>query len=116
MLTTFAKKRSSRPPLFSVRNKSHSLRKLKSMREQNPNVKVGSVEMECELHQVIIRTLYSFFCKSGLKYIRLWKQGILTPKDKRRRVAYALKALKNTTPMFCKDNVLLHLDTVSFFH
>ena len=101
-------KNSGRPPLLSVRDKSYSLKK--------SNVKIGSVAVECELHQVGNMTLSRFFNQSGFKFVQPWKKGTLTPKDNRRRVAYALKASKNTTPMFWTDNVIMYLDAVSFIH
>ena len=69
------------------------------MREENPNVKVGQVAVECELHQVSIRTLSRILRKSGFKYIRQMRKGILTAKEKK-RVSYTLKAIKNTTLRF----------------
>ena len=98
-------KRSSRPPAFSARDRGRFLWKFKSMREENPNVEVGQVAMQCELHQVSIRTLSRILRKSGFKYVRPMRNGILTAKDKKKRVAYALKAIKNTTPAFWTDDV-----------
>ena len=100
--------RSDRPPVFNAR-------KFKAMREQNPNTNVGLVAMDCELHQVSIRTLSRILNKSGFKHVRPKKNGTLTARDKK-RLAYAAKALKNTTPTFWTDNVLLCLDAVSIVH
>ena len=89
-----AQKRSGRPPALSVRDKGRFLRKFKSMREQTSHINVGLVAMECELHHVSNRTLSRFLNKSGYKYVRPRRKGILTANDKRKRVSYALKALK----------------------
>ena len=43
------------------------------------------------------------------------EKGFLLPETKK-RVAYAAKALKNTTNTFWPDNVLLYLDAISFVH
>ena len=94
------KKRSGRPPVVSARDMGCFLRKFKSMREQNPNINVGLFAMECELHQVSTRTLSRILNKSGFTYVRPRRKGILTARDKKKRVAYADKALKNTTPTF----------------
>ena len=109
-------KRSGRPPALGTRDRGRFLRKFKSMREENLNVKVGQVAMECELHQVSIRTLSRILRKLGFKYVRLMRHGILTAKDTKKRVAYALKAIKNTTPAFWTDDVLVYLDAVLFVH
>ena len=79
-------KRSGRPPALSTRDRGHFLRKFKSMREENPKVKVGQVAMECELHQVSSRTLSRILRKSGFKYVRPMRKGILTAKDKKREL------------------------------
>ena len=110
------KKRSGRPPALSRRDKDRFLRKFRSMREQDPNVKVGIIKMECDLHQVSNRTLSRYLNQSGLKYIRPRRKVILTANDKRKRVSYALKAVKNTTPAFWTEDVLLYLDAISFVH
>ena len=60
------------------------------------------------------RTLYRILNQSGFKYVRPRRKGILTATDKRKRVAYALKAVRNITPTFWTDDVLLYLDAVSF--
>ena len=109
-------KRSGRPQILSARDRGRFLRKFKSLREENPNITVGLVAMECELHQVSIRTLSRILNESGYKYVRPRRKGILTASDKKKRVAYAAKALKNTTPRFWTDDVLLYLDAVSFTH
>ena len=85
------------------------------MRELNRNVTVSLIKMECELHQVSNRTLSRYLNQSSFKYIRPRRKGILTANDKRKRVAYALKGVKNTTQTFWTDDVLLHLDAV-FVH
>ena len=68
------------------------------MREQNPNINVRLVAMECELHQVRarIRTLSRILNQSGFKRVRPRRNGILTASDIKNRVAYAAKAVKNT--------------------
>ena len=53
------------------------------MREEKSNVTVGQVAMECELHQVSIRTLSRILRKLGFTYVRPMRKGILTAKDKK---------------------------------
>ena len=110
------KKRSGRPPILNRREKDRFLRKFKCMREQNPNVMVGAIAMECELHHASTKMLCRFLNQSGYKYVRPRRKGILTASDKRKRVAYAVKAVKQTTPAFWTEDVLLYLDAVSFVH
>ena len=76
-------KRSGRPPILSARDRGRFIRKFKSLQEENPNITVGLVAMECELHQVSIRTLSRILNESGYKYVRPRRKGILTTSDKK---------------------------------
>eukprot|EP00794_Sanderia_malayensis_P001997 gene1997-biopygen1816 len=110
------KKRSGRAEILSRRDKDPFLRKFKTMRESNPNVHVMDVAKECEITEVSKKTLCRVFTNSGYQYIRPRRKGLLTLKDKKKRVACALKALKDTSPAFWTEDVLLYLDAVSFVH
>ena len=61
------------------------------MREQNPNINVRLVAMECELHQVSTRMLSRILNQSAFKYVRLRRKGILTASDKRRELLMQLR-------------------------
>ena len=76
-------KRNGRPQILSARDRGRFIRKFKSLREENPNITVGLVAMECELHQVSIRTLSRILNESGYKYFRPRRKGILTASDKK---------------------------------
>ena len=52
------------------------------MGKQNPNINVGLVAMECELHQISTRTLSRILNQIGFKYVRPRRKGILTARDK----------------------------------
>eukprot|EP00794_Sanderia_malayensis_P004113 gene4113-biopygen2576 len=86
------------------------------MRESNPNVHVMEVAKKCDITEVSKKTLCRVFTTSGYQYIRPRRKGLLTLKDKKKRVAYALKALKDTSPTYWTEDVLLYLDAVSFVH
>ena len=110
------KQRTGRPQLLSPREKGRFLRKFKCMRESNPNVHVHEIARECDLTVVSRKTLSRILNQAGYKYIRPRRKGILTANDKRKRVAYATEAVKNTSPTFWTHDVLLYLDAVSFVH
>ena len=74
-------KRSGRPQSVSARDRGRFIRTFKSLREENPNITVGLVAMECELHQVSIRTLSRILNESGYKYVRPRRKAILTASD-----------------------------------
>ena len=78
-----AQKSSGKPPVLSARDKGYFLRNFKSTREQDPNINVGLVAMECELLQVSTRTLSRIVNQSGFKYVRPRRYGILTARDKK---------------------------------
>ena len=75
-------KRSGRPQILSARDRG---------REENPNITVGLVAMEFELHQVSIRTLSRILNESGYKYVLLRRKGILTASDKKRELPMQLR-------------------------
>ena len=77
------KKRSGRPPALSARDKGRFLRKFKSMREQNPNINVGLVAMECELHQLSTRALSTILNKSRFNMFGRGEKGFSLPETKK---------------------------------
>ena len=80
-----------RPPVSSARDKSRFLRRFRSIREQNANINVALVAMECELHKVSTRTLSRILNKSGYKYVRPRRKEILTARDKKRELRMQLR-------------------------
>eukprot|EP00794_Sanderia_malayensis_P012413 gene12413-biopygen9898 len=71
---------------------------------------------ECDITEVSKKTLCRVFTTCGYEYILLRRKGLLTLKHKKKRVAYALKALKDTSPSYWTEDALLYLDAVSFIH
>ena len=110
------KKRTGRPPIMSRRDKKQFLRTFQKLRNENPNVTVLDVAKECRIVNVSYRTLVRVMNKNGYKSLRPRQKGILSVKDRKRRVRFARNALKNYEHEFWTNDVLLYLDGVSFVH
>ena len=54
--------------------------------------------------------------ENGCKSLRPRQKGLLSGKDRKRRVHFARNALKQYDPEFWAKDVLLYLDGVSFVH
>ena len=109
-------KRTGRPPLMSKRDKARFLRTFKKMRETNGNVRVMDVAKEWQITHVSYRTLVRALHDAGYRFLNPRKKGILSAKDRRKRVSYARDALKKHDRNFWTDDVLMYLDGVSFHH
>jgi len=110
------KKRTGRPPIMSRRDKKRFIRTFQKLRNENPNVTVVDVAKECRIVNVSDRTLVRVMNENGHKSLRPMQKGLLSVKDRKRRVRFARNALKKYDPEFWTNDVLLYLDGVSFVH
>lgn len=110
------KKRTGRPPIMSRREKKRFIRTFQKLRNENPNVTVHDVAKECRVANVSYRTLVRIMNDNGYRSLRPRQKGIISVRDRRRRVNFARTALKHYERQFWMDDVLLYLDGVSFVH
>lgn len=110
------KKRSGRPVVMNQRERDRFLRKFRSMREKNPNLTVMEIAKECDISHVSYRTLVRTLNNAGYRCLRPRRKGILSAKDKKKRVRYARNALQKRKKSFWVEDVLMYLDGVSFVH
>ena len=71
---------------------------------------------ECRVVNVSYRTLVRVMNENGYKSSRPRQKGLLSGKDRKRRVRFARNGLKQYDPEFWAKDVLLYLDGVSFVH
>ena len=71
---------------------------------------------ECRVVNVSYRTLVRVMNENGYKSLRPRQKGLLSGKDRKRRVRFARNGLKQYDPEFWAKDVLLYLDGVSFVH
>ena len=110
------KKKTGRPPIMSRRDKKRFIRTFQKLRNENPNVTVLDVAKECRVVNVSYRTLVRVMNENGYKSLRPRQKGLLSSKDRKRRVRFARNALTQYDPEFWANDVLLYLDGVSFVH
>lgn len=114
------KKRSSskmgRPRLFTPRDRKQFLRTFLKMRTNNPNVTTVEVGREAGIAHVSNRTLVRALNEENFYRLGARKKGILSAEDRKKRVEYARRVLKELTPCYWYEDVLMYLDGVSFVH
>ena len=86
------------------------------MRNENPNVAVLNVAKECSAVHVSYRTLVMVMNENEYKSLRPRQKGLLSRKDRKRRVRFARNARQQYDPEIWPNDVLLCLDGVSFAH
>ena len=83
------KKKPGRPPIMSRRDKKQCIRTFQKLRNENPNVTVLDVAKECRVVNVSYRTLVRVMNENGYKSLRPRQKGLLSSKDRKRRVRFA---------------------------
>ena len=101
---------------MSRRDKKRFIRTSQTLRNDNPNATVRDVAKECRVVNVNYRALLRVMNENGYKSLRPRQKGLLSGKDRKRRLRFARNALKQYVPEFWANDVLLYLDGVSFVH
>ena len=101
---------------MSRRDKKRFIRTFQKLRNDNPNATVRDVAKECRVVNVNYRALLRVMNENGYKSLRPRQKGLLSGKDRKRRLRFARNALKQYDPEFWANDVLLYLDGVSFVH
>ena len=114
---TIKKLKTSRPRIFTDRDRSRFLRKFLAMREENPNVTVLEVGRgEAGMTHVSCRTLLCALNEANYHRLTAIRKGVLSVEDRKKRVKFARDALKRYHTGLWSEKVLLYLDGVSFVY
>lgn len=105
-----------RPQKLSIREKRRILRLVKTLRREEPNWTVKRMMARADLKDVSRRTVNRFLNKQGLKYLQARKKGLLSLKDRKKRVQFAKKVLKNQPEDFWTNKLAFYLDGVGFVY
>lgn len=95
-----------------IRRAIHSLRK----REGNFTAKRLMVELGVPPMQVSVRTVQRHLHRMGYSYVHSRRKGVLTEKDRKRRLGFAKDFKRNYREEFWTEDVCFYFDGVSFFH
>ena len=98
--------------MISRRDKKRFVRAFLKLR----NAPVLDVANERRVVNVSYRTLVRVMNENRYEFLRQRQKGLLSGKDRKRRVHFAQNALKQCDPEFWANDVLLYLDGVSLIH
>ena len=86
------------------------------LRNVNTSFNVQTLRNEAGLKHVSTRTVNRYLNKHKYKYLQSRKKGLLTDKDKKKRLQFARKEMRLLAEHFWRDGIQLYFDGVSFAH
>ena len=114
------KKKSGRPRKISERTERELLRLIPKMRSHNHNWSVTQLMQESSLkdndkvHRCTVNRLLN---KNGFWYLQMRKKGLLSDKDKKKRLTFARKMLKRPdSSTYWISGISFYLDASSFVY
>ena len=110
-------KNTGRPRKIDARLERNVSRSIRSLRVSNGlSFSADEIRGESRIEDVNRSTMTRCLHRLGFRKRHLRKKGILTDKDRRLRVQFARKQLREREPDFWKNKVCMYLDGVSFVH
>ena len=103
-----------RPPKMTKHDERLLLRTIKRLRNANTSFNVQILQNEAGLKHISTRTVNRYPNKHKYKYLQSRKMGILTAKDKKKRLHFARKVMRLIPENFWRDGVQFYFDGVSF--
>ena len=107
-------KRMGRTKKLSERDKRTILRQIRLLRREDGNWTIKRLMESSNVTHVSQRTVTRLLHQNGYKYLQARKKGLLSEKDKKDRVKFARKMLKNHDKDVWKNDIAFYLDGVSF--
>ena len=97
-----------RPKKLSEYDGRRLLRLVKKLRADEPNWTVKRLMERADITDISVRSIQRFLNKNNFHYLQARKKGLLTDKDRKLRVAFAKKMLKDQpTDFWCNKIILL---------
>lgn len=109
------KRNPGRPKKLNDRDERNLIRALKSLRKSTAYFSARKIQEEANLPQVSLKTIRRVLHKHGYRYLQSRKKGLMYPRDKLRRVAFARKG-KEFEKTFWEQGVSFYFDGVGFAH
>lgn len=114
------KKKSGRPKKINDRTQRELLRLIPKMRSRNNNwsvaqlIEQSSLKNDCNVHSCTVNRMLN---KNGYWHLQMRKKGLLSVKDKKRRLAFARKMLKKPdSATYWISSISFYLDASSFIY
>ena len=105
---------SCRPEKLDDRTKRHLIREVHNLRKREPNWTVKRLMEAADIKNISRRTVSRFLNKNGYNYLQARRKGLMSDKDRRARVAFAKKVVKEHGQTFWSNKIAFYLDGVSF--
>ena len=105
-----------RPPKLSVRDGRKIVRLVKTLRGQEPNWTVKRMMARADVKDVSRRTVSRFLNKKGYNYLQARKKGLLSERDKKTRLNFAKKMLREHHFDVWTNEIAFYLDGVGFIY
>ena len=105
-----------RPRKLSIRTQRNLIRQLNLLREKEPNWTIKRLIEVAGVSNVSVRTVNRFLNESGYSYLQARRKGLLSNGDRKKRVAFARRMVKENTKCFWMNEISFYLDGVSFAH
>ena len=107
---------SGRPRKLSVRDRRKIVRLVKTLRGQEPNWTVKRMMARADLKDVSRRTVSRFLNEKGYSYLQARKKGLLSECDKKTRLKFAKKMLREHRLDVWTKEIAFYLDGVGFVY
>ena len=105
-----------RPKKLSEYDGRRLLRLVKKLRAEEPNWTVKRLMERADVTDISVRSIRRFLNKNEFHYLQARKKGLLTDKDRKLRVAFAKKMLKDQPTDFWCNKIAFYLDGVGFVY
>ena len=105
-----------RPQKLSKRYRRRLLRLVYTLRDQDPNWTVKRLMSRADITGVSRRTVSRFLNKQGFYYLQARKKGLLSSKDKDKRVKFARAVLQEHNEDFWTRKIAFYLDAAGFVY
>ena len=105
---------SCRPEKLDDRTKRHLIREVHNLRRREPNWTVKRLMEVADIKNVSRRTVSRFLNKNGYNYLQARRKGLMSDKDRRARVAFAKKVVREHGQSFWTNKIAFYLDGASF--
>ena len=114
MFTTMQKANKGRSPKMMKHDERLLLRTTKRLRNVNTSFTVQTLRDEAGLKHASTRAVNRYLNKHKYKYLQSRKKGLLTAKDKKKRLQFGRRRITLLPENFGRDGIQFYFDAVSF--
>ncbi len=105
-----------RPKKLTAWDERRLIRLIKKLRMQNPNWTTKRLMEQADIRNVSVRTIRRLLNRNGYYYLQARKKGLLTTKDRKKRVEFAKRVLRDYSEDIWSNKIAFYLDGVGFIY